>query len=112
MSKSINSNAMDSLLQGLTGKTEEKEAVPTQECPSEAPSPTRRKEKPRYEVISTMVDPDVMSKVRTIADIEGVAIKEIIGVGLNMFIRKYEELHGKVRVKKPRKGDISQIFNS
>lgn len=70
MSKSINSNAMDSLLQGLTGKTEEQEAVPTQECPSEAPSPTRRKEKPRYEVISTMVDPDVMSKVRTIADIE------------------------------------------
>ena len=56
--------------------------------------------------------PDVMSKVRTIADIEGVAIKEIIGVGLDMFIRKYEELHGKVRVKKPRKGDISQIFNS
>ena len=101
MSKSINSNAMDSLLQGLT-----------QECPNEAPSPTRRKEKPRYEVISTMVDPDVMSKVRTIADIEGVAIKEIIGVGLDMFIRKYEELHGKVRVKKPRKGDISQIFNS
>ena len=94
MSKSINSNAMDSLLQGLTGKTEEQEAVPTQECPSEAPSPTRRKEKPRYEVISTM------------------AIKEIIGVGLNMCIRKYEELHGKVRVKKPRKGDISQIFNS
>jgi hypothetical protein len=43
---------------------------------------------------------------------EGVAIKEIIGVGLDMFIRKYEELHGKVRVKKPRKGDISQIFNS
>ena len=77
MSKSINSNAMDSLLQGLTGKTEEQEAVPTQECPNEAPSPTRRKEKPRYEVISTMVDPDVMSKVRTIADIEGVAIKEI-----------------------------------
>jgi hypothetical protein len=38
--------------------------------------------------------------------------QEIIGVGLNMFIRKYEELHGKVRVKKPRKGDISQIFNS
>lgn len=112
MSKSINSNAMDSLLQGLTGKTEEQEAVPTQECPSEAPSPTRRKEKPRYEVISTMVDPDVMSKVRTIADIEGVVIKEIIGVGLDMFIRKYEELHGKVRVKKPRKGDISQIFNS
>ena len=100
MSKSINSNAMDSLLQGLTGKTEEQEAVPTQECPIEAPSPTRRKEKPRYEVISTMVDPDVMSKVRTIADIEGVAIS------------KYEELHGKVRVKKPRKGDISQIFNS
>lgn len=101
---------MDTLFQGLTGKKEGKESTPSPESNNE-PSPAKRREKQRYEVISTMVDPDVMSKVRTIADNEGIAIKDIIGMGIDMMIAKYEEIHGKVRVKKPRKGDVSQIFN-
>lgn len=111
MSKEINSSSMDTLFQGLTGKASQQETVPAVESESQTPSPEKKKEKQSYEVISTMVDPAVISKVRTIASNEGIAIKTIIGVGLEMVIAKYEELHGTIHVKKAKKSDVRKVFN-
>lgn len=111
MSKEINSSSMDTLFQGLTGKAAQQEAVTSAEKESQSPSPEKKKEKQSYEVISTMVDPAVISKVRTISSNEGIAIKTIIGVGLEMVIAKYEELHGTIHVKKTKKSDVRKVFN-
>lgn len=103
---------MDTLFQGLTGKTGEQqgEAMPSEEH-SEEHLPEKKKAG-SYEVISTTVDPEIMSKIRAIASMNDIPIKEVIGVGLNMVVSKYEELHGKVRVKKPIKCDLSKIFGT
>ena len=49
-------------------------------------------------------------KVRAIADREGIALKDIFAVGLNMAIASYESKNGEVRVKKAKRGNASGVF--
>ena len=51
-----------------------------------------------------------MNKIRTISETEGIQINELITLGLDMVISKYEETHGEVRPKKINKGNIDNIF--
>lgn len=114
MAKEINTSKMDSLLKGLTGGAsteEEADTVPENNTGTPANSPSKKEQKSNYEVISTMVDPVVISKVRAIAATEGLAIKDVIGVGLKMVVGRYEEVHGKIRMKKTKKGNVDKIFN-
>lgn len=113
MAKEINTSKMDSLLQGLTGgaQAEEVSNVSEESGDTSASSPSKKEQKSNYEVISTMVDPVIISKVRAIAATEGLAIKDVIGVGLKMVVSRYEEVHGKIRMKKAKKGDVDKIFN-
>lgn len=62
------------------------------------------------ERICTSVDKNVMNKIRTISETEGIQINELITLGLDMVISKYEETHGEVRPKKINKGNIDNIF--
>ena len=91
--------------------------------PSHQPSPTgegvrlagQTKTRPpsgkvKSETISTLVDCDKMAKIRSIATIEGLSIRDVIGVGINMVIKKYEKSHGAILVKKKQKGNIDEIF--
>lgn len=114
MSKEIKTSAMDTLFEGLTGQPHPEENVSSPEpasLPEADAHSSKKPSKPSYEVISTTVDPVIMSKIRAIASIEELAIKDVIGVGLKMVVSRYEEVHGKVRVKKSKKGDVNKIFN-
>ena len=63
------------------------------------------------EVISTVVNKEKINKARAIAGIEGIAIKDIIDKGLDMVIKVYEEKHGPVRPRRPKKkGDVDEVF--
>ena len=97
MAKDINSDAMSNLLQGLTSD-------------NETATTSSSSKKVRSETISTLVDCDKMAKIRSIATIEGLSIRDVIGVGINMVIEKYEKSHGAIHVKKKQKGNIDEIF--
>lgn len=116
--KEINGNKLDDLLGGLTSKCEVPaplpDSVPCQNKAQALPTKVQKEDtnsKERLERICTIVSPETMSKVRTLSSLEGVSIREIIGYGLEMVLARYEELHGKIRVKKQRKGDMESILS-
>ncbi len=58
----------------------------------------------------TLVSVEQMAKVRTIAEREGIALKDIFAVGLSMAISSYEAKNGEIRVKKAKQGNASEVF--
>ena len=81
---------MSQLVSGLTGEQEEKNENRTQ---------TVKRKKP-MEHVCTLVSVEQMAKVRTIAEREGIALKDIFAVGLNMAIGSYEQKYGEIKVRK------------
>ena len=61
--------------------------------------------------LCTCVDVEKLDKIKTIAEIEGLNINAIFDLALSLTIDKYEELHGTIHVKKPKKGDVGKVFN-
>ena len=114
MSKGINKDSMSSLLEGLTSvrttAAEERRPSSAKEksvSTSEANPTSKSGSKER---ICTSIDMVVMNKIRAISEKEGVLINELITLGLDMLISKYEDSHGQIRPKKANKGDITSIF--
>lgn len=105
MAKDINSDAMSNLLQGLTSDNEAATASSSSKKDDNVKSDKRKKPsgKVKSETISTLVDCDKMAKIRSIATIEGLSIRDVIGVGINMVIEKYEKSHGAVHVKRSKR---------
>ena len=118
MSKGINKNSMSSLLEGLTSvrsTTPEDNHQPNpssnlKEKVTSIPGDKPISKGSSKERICTSVDKNVMNKIRTISETEGIQINELITLGLDMVISKYEETHGEVRPKKINKGNIDNIF--
>ena len=120
MSKDINKNSMDNLFRGFTtsenieNMQEESSAV---EVASSSVDSTPRKKRnsskqPTGIRISTIVEVNLMDKVKTIAATEGINIKDIINKGLKMAIKIYEDKHGVVRPRRPKKkGDVNDVFD-
>lgn len=119
MSKNLNMNAMDKLFSGLSGKedqasveqvnsdSESKENVPLP--PSDNAKPSNKKAIKKH--FCATVDVEKLDKVRAIAEIEGLNINAIVDLALAVVIDKYEELHGAIKIKKAKKGDIKNVFN-
>lgn len=114
MAKDINSDAMSNLLQGLTSDNEAATASSSSKKDDNVKSDKRKKPsgKVKSETISTLVDCDKMAKIRSIATIEGLSIRDVIGVGINMVIEKYEKSHGAIHVKKKQKEILMKYFSS
>ena len=91
---------MSQLVSGLTGDQEEKNENRTQ---------TVKRKKP-MEHVCTLVSVEQMAKVRTIAEREGIALKDIFAVGLNMAISSYEQKYGEIKVRKTKRGNASEVF--
>ena len=91
---------MSQLVSGLTGEQEEKNENRTQ---------TVKRKKP-MEHVCTLVSVEQMAKVRTIAEREGIALKDIFAVGLNMAISSYEQKYGEIKVRKTKRGNASEVF--
>lgn len=120
MSKGINKDSMSRLLEGLTSV---RTTVAEERQPAHTAANTSAKEKSvstseakpasksgSKERICTSIDTVVMNKIRAISEKEGVLINELITLGLDMLITKYEDSHGQIRPKKANKGDITSIF--
>ena len=118
MAKRINDNAMGQLLEGLTSGGITTENTPIDSSVSAVPSNedtvnTAIRMHPKAaskERVCTSLDKTLMSKIRTISEKEGIQINELITLGLNMVVGKYEDIHGVVRPKKGLRGDISKLF--
>ena len=112
MAKDINSDAMSNLLQGLTSDNETATASSSSKKDNNMKSAERKKPsgKVRSETISTLVDCYKMAKIRSIETIESLSIRDVIGVGINMVIEKYEKSHGAIHVKKQQTGTLDELF--
>ena len=93
---------MSQLVNGLTGEQES-------ESQTERRAQTVKRKKP-MEHVCTLVSVEQMAKVRTIAEREGIALKDIFAVGLSMAISSYEAKNGEIRVKKAKRGNASEVF--
>lgn len=112
---------MDKLFSGLTGKEQPtvesggSSNVKSKEIESvsqkEATSANTSREKIVKQHICATVDVEKMEKIRAIAETEALNINAILDLALSFVINKYEELHGKISVKKPKKGDVGKVFN-
>lgn len=113
MGKGINTNAMDKLFSGLSGNEENQanEESHTSEPPKQSQKSKGNRNQPVKQHICTIVKADSLNKIRAIAKTEGLTINSIIDLGLDIVIKKYEELHGTIQVKKPKKGDVGKVFN-
>ena len=93
---------MSQLVNGLTGEQES-------ESQTERRAQAVKRKKP-MEHVCTLVSVEQMAKVRTIAEREGIALKDIFAVGLSMAISNYEAKNGEIRVKKAKRGNASEVF--
>jgi hypothetical protein len=93
---------MSQLVNGLTGEQES-------ESKTERRAQAVKRKKP-MEHVCTLVSVEQMAKVRTIAEREGIALKDIFAVGLSMAISSYEAKNGEIRVKKAKRGNASEVF--
>ena len=93
---------MSQLVNGLTGDQES-------ESQTERRAQAVKRKKP-MEHVCTLVSVEQMAKVRTIAEREGIALKDIFAVGLSMAISSYEAKNGEIRVKKAKRGNACEVF--
>ena len=75
--------------------------------------PTEEKEEaPVKDEFCTMADDDKVTKIRTIAAREGIAIKDLMNLAFDKIINEYEKKYGVVRLPKVKKGgDVSKVFD-
>lgn len=64
----------------------------------------------KKESVCTVVDVDLMNKVRAIAKKEDLSITTIFEVGLKMAIQNYEAKNGPIRVRQSKKKDVGDVF--
>lgn len=106
--------AMDALFEGLTtpsapsAQPEREQASATAQL-----SNKQKKYKEENERVCTIMEVEVMNKLRYIAGKEGVALRDLFGTGAKLLIKEYEKEHGEIRVRKSKskKGDVSKLFN-
>ena len=70
-------------------------------------------EKTLDERVCTIMEVEIMNKLRYIAGKEGIALRDLFGTGAKLLIKEYEKEHGEIRVRKSKskKGDVSKLFN-
>lgn len=120
MGKNLNMSAMDKLVSGLAGNAQQPSVeqgsggttTMNDAKPQETPRPsTSRRKKVVKKHICTNVDVEKLDKIKAIADMEGLNINAIFDLALSFTIQKYEQLHGTIQVKNPKKGDLRKVFN-
>lgn len=122
MGKNLNMNSMDKLFSGLTKTEVKQEQGSSQETspqvdtevleatapvPSKKPSKANKTEKTH---VCITIDTETLEKVRAISAKEGVYTRDIFNFALATVIDRYEELNGKISVKKRKKGDIREFL--
>lgn len=122
MGKNLNMNSMDKLFSGLT-KTEVKQEqgssqetspqVDTEVLEAAAPASSKKAQKVNKTEkthVCITIDTETLEKVRAISAKEGVYTRDIFNFALATVIDRYEELNGKISVKRRKKGDIRELL--
>ena len=120
-SKKINKDSMSALIGGLVGQPDipetdinEQSEAPVSPSPTSQEVNASRRGRPsgiKKESVCTVVDVELMNKVRAIAKKEDIAITSIIEVGLRMAVQNYEEENGPIRVKQNKKKGLGDVFS-
>lgn len=112
MSKKINQDSMSVLFNGLT-KADNSTTQTEVSDDKQATMVSERKEVSlRREKLCTLVESDVLSKVRVIAEEEGISIASMVNLGLKVVLENYEKNHGKIKAKSTKKrGNIDEVFD-
>lgn len=106
----MDNKSLDALFSGLT------EAAAPQSNPRQTNSPTKseeaegkkpkavhtRKKRAREERFCVIVDSELLKKVRIIARLEGMHVKEVIAVALSNAVNSYEKKNGIIK-EEPKK---------
>ena len=83
--------------------TEEKEATPVKDDSASDENHTKRGRPALHNKVT---------KIRTIAAREGIAIKDLMNLAFDKIINEYERKYGTVRLPKVKKGgDVSKVFD-
>ena len=95
--------------------TEEKKQAPVKDDSAADENRTKRGRPALYNKVirfCTMADDDKVTKIRTIAAREGIAIKDLMNLAFDKIINEYERKYGTVRLPKVKKGgDVSKVFD-
>ena len=113
--KEIKTSAMDKLFQGLQKTSPSSGRTPRESNDdglSRQIASRRKANADLKEHITTVLPKDLMKKVRLIADIEKINIKDIIEIGLVRIVSDYEKKYGQLpeASDKPGRGDPHSIF--
>ena len=109
----MNNKNLDALFTGLTGT----QISPTSEQPANQEPNDRVKnldterelsEEVTEERFCTIVQSDILRKIRIIAKREGLQIKEVVNAAFGKAIKSYERKHGPVDGRM--KGDVKNLF--
>lgn len=116
--KEKNNDAMDKLFSGLTMPASSPSSQTEEQCDQgtvsdNSISPRQKKYKEENERVCTIMEYEDIYKLRFIASKENLSIRNVFGAAAKMLIKKYESTNGVIPVKKrrPKKGDISKIFD-
>lgn len=105
--------AMDELFKGLTAPSAPTTPQESEQSAAAPVSSKQKKYKEENERVCTIMEVEIMNKLRYIAGKEGVALRDLFGTGAKLLIKEYEKEHGEIRVRKSKskKGDVSKLFN-
>lgn len=107
--------AMDQLFSGLTSPataTSPSEERPTVPVSVEEPSRRRKNKADDDERVCTILNVELMGKIREIARREAMNIREVFEFGMKFAIDDYERRNGTIHVRKPKskRGDAAKVF--
>ncbi len=121
MGKNLNMNSMDKLFSGLTRTEVKQEDDSLQEATLQPDTPistvtntAASKKSPKGMVEKTHIcitlNTETLGKIKAISAKEGIYVRDIFNFALVNVIDRYEELYGKISVKKRKKGDIGEVL--
>lgn len=124
MGKGINEDSMSRLLGGLTGHDNQEtypksssSAEPAKAAESKDSTNSKRsvstKDAPKGSVerFCTIVETEQIEKIRMISSMEDVTIKDLVSLAFDVLIKKYENLHGKIKINKHKKDNLRDVFD-
>lgn len=111
-------NAMDKLFSGIAplSPAAPSEAISKQDKEEDTSSSTSSRQKKYNEMnerVCTIMEVEDMNKLRYIAGKESLAIRDLFGISVKKLIKEYEAKNGPIHVRKskPKKGDVSKVFD-
>lgn len=103
----MNKKNLNALFDGLTAPARPQEVRPADTSPTLTSSKVDNAERPKEERFCTIVNSEVLRKIRLIATREGLQIKDVVNAAFAKAVNGYEQKHGKIEEHRK---DTSNLF--